>query len=405
MSRRSLLIAVSLVANVVLGVAWWQRASADERATAVSAGRELSATVDDRQRIADDAEADGQALASHSTDEAFVARLRRAGFPARAIRDLVRQRIQDRYAARIAELSVDARPVPYWRNRLPPDEGAFERRAKMRALQREMADELKALLGAEAVALPGDPAFEQRERTYGPIPPDKIAGIEAIVADYAELSNQVREATRGVLFPEDREMLEFLERERRADLARLLTPGELSEYERRSSQTAMSLRNQLRHFAPSEAEYFAMYEVQRAFDDRYGLHSLSGEQTDRRRDARPELYASMKAALGAERFEEYRLTTDGNYGGTLSVVDAAGLPKERAKDLVRIQQDFAERAAALRADGGLTGEQKQAAFAALATEARQEVVGVVGDRHLNQYLGRAGAWLRQLSPTSAPASH
>jgi hypothetical protein len=404
MSRLSLLIAVSLVANVVLGVVWWQRASANERATAVSAGRERLAVVDDPQSNAGGAASGWPAFDSVATDEDFVARLRRDGFPTRVIRDLVRLRIQDRYAARIAELSVDARPVPYWRNRLPPDEGHFERRASLRALHREITDTLKALLGSDAFALPGEPAFENRERTYGPIPPDKIAGIEAIVADYAEMSNQVREATKGILFPEDREMLVFLEQERRADLARLLTPGELAEYERRSSQTAMALRNQLRHFAPSETEYLAMYEVQRAFDDRYGLNHLSGEQADRRRDARRELFSAMEAALGAGRFEEYRLTTDGNYGATLSVVEAAGLPKDRARDLVRIQQDYNERAARLRAEAALAGEQTHAALEALATAARQDVGGIVGDRHMNQYLGRAGTWLRQLSPTPAPAN-
>lgn len=404
MSRRSLLIAVSLVANVVLGVAWWQRAFADQRATAVSAGRELLAVVDDPQSIADGAASGWPAVASVATDEEFVALLRRDGFPMRAIRDLVRLRIQDRYSARIAELSVDVRPIPYWRNRLPPDEGDFERRAKLRALRQAMIEELKALLGPDALALPGDSTFELRERMYGPIPPDKVAGIQAITADYAELINQVREKTRGIVFPEDREMLAFLERERSADLARLLTPTELAEYEKRNSPTATALKNQLRHFAPSEAEYLAMYEIQRAFDERYGLSNLSGEQADRRRAARPELYAAMEAALGSERFEEYRLMTDGNFGGTLSVVEAAGLPKERAKDLVRIQQDFNERAARLRTDGTFTSEQGRDAFEELAKEARQEVIRVVGELHLNQYLVMAGAWLRQLSPPSSPLS-
>jgi hypothetical protein len=112
----------------------------------------------------------------------------------------------------------------------------------------------------------------------------------------------------------------------------------------------------------------------------------------------------MEAALGAGRFEEYRLTTDGNYGATLSVVEAAGLPKDRARDLVRIQQDYNERAARLRAEAALAGEQTHAALEALATAARQDVGGIVGDRHMNQYLGRAGTWLRQLSPTPAPAN-
>lgn len=203
------------------------------------------------------------------------------------------------------------------------------------------------------------------------------------------------------MFPEDRETLNYLETEKRADLERLLTPEELSQYDRRSSPTAIALRNQLRYFAPTEAEYLAMYEVQRAFDHRYGRTNLSGEQEDRRRDARPELFAAMETALGAERFSDYRLMTDGNFGGTLSMVDSIGLPPGRAKDLVRIQQDYNRRAAEVKGLAPLAAEVRLAQLESLATEARSKVAEVVGNEHRPSYERNAGQWLRQMVPPPA----
>jgi hypothetical protein len=207
-----------------------------------------------------------------------------------------------------------------------------------------------------------------------------------------------------VVFPEDREKLSYLERERQADLVRLLTPEELAQYELRNSPTAQGLRNQLRHFAPTEKEYVAMFDVQRSFDERYGRTQLSGEQEDRRRDARPELFAAMETALGPQRFEDYRLMTDGNFGGTSEVVKSIGLPVERAKDLVRIQQAYNRLSETVKREISLSPEQRSAQLATLAAEARGKVVEIVGTDHLRAYEGRAGTWLRQISPSPGQTS-
>lgn len=404
MSRRTLLIVASLTANVVLGVVWWQRTvDAESRAQELdqaTAAAERARAAAAQAKVAP--VADWATLTAATSDADFVARLKREGFPLRVIRELLRMRLREKYADQLRALEQQP-VVPYWRQRAAPQEIDFEARAKLRALNQEITNEIKQLLGPDVFQLPGDYAYENRERMYGPIPSEKVAGIEAINADYSEMANQIREAARAVLFSEDREKLIYLERERQADLARLLTPEELVQYERRSSLTAASLRSQLRYFMPTEAEYLTMYEVQRTFDDRYGRANLSGEQEDQRRAARPELFAAMEAALGTERFEDYRLMTDGNFGGTAEVVTALGLPDEKAKDLVRIQQDYNRRAGDVKGQGNLAAEVRSARLEALAAEARVKIVDIVGTEHLSAYERRAGEWLRQIVPPPAPA--
>lgn len=336
---------------------------------------------------------------SAATDAEYVAWLDREGFPPRVVRELLRLRIQGRYAAQFKALEQRRPAVPYWRQRAVSREVDLEARAKLRALNQTITDEIKALLGPEVFHLPGDSEYENRERIYGPIAPEKIVAIEAINADYAELANQVREASRGVMFPEDREKLNYLERERHADLARLLTPDEFLQYDRRNSLSAHALRNQLRYFLPSEAEYVAMYDAQRAFDHRYGQGNLSGEQEDRRREARPELFAAMEAVLGPERFDDYRLMTDGNFGGTLRMVNSIGLPPERAKDLVRVQQEYNRRSSELKGLAGLAADVRDRQLEALGLEAREKVAAIVGAENLPAYDRAAGAWLKQISAT------
>jgi DNA-binding transcriptional MerR regulator len=397
MSRRTLLIVVSLTANVVLGVVWWQR-DAESRSLALSDAKaaESARAAADQAKVAP--VADWTTLTAEATEEDFVARLKREGFPLRVIRELLRLRLREKYADRLRALEQRQPVVPYWRQRAAPQEIDLEARAKLRALNQEISNEIKQLLGPDVFQLPGDYAYENRERTYGPIPSDKIAGIESINADYSEMANQIREEARGVIFPEDREKLVFLERERRADLARALTSEEFAHYERRNSSTALGLRSQLRWFGPNEEEYVAVFEAQRAFDEKYGFQHLSGEQADRRRDSRPELFAAIEAALGSQRFEDYRLMTDGNYGGTVNMVQSIGLPPERAKDLVRIQQDAGHRAEALRREAGLAVDERLSRLESLRDEARSKVTTILGADHVGAYEQNAGNWLGQIVP-------
>lgn len=68
-------------------------------------------------------------------------------------------------------------------------------------------------------------------------PREKTRQLQSIAADYRELAEQIYARSSGIIPPEDREKLGLLEQEKNADLAKVLTPPELEEYQQRSSDT------------------------------------------------------------------------------------------------------------------------------------------------------------------------
>ncbi len=396
MPRLRLLLFASLSANVLLGVLGWQR---------YAAGGNEEATPEEAVAAAPVSTDDWNALVGDATDEDFVARLRGEGFPARVIRKLVTLRVEDRYAQRLQLLRVDTRQVPYWLDSLPVDQQERERRAAIRALEREMKKEIRRLLGTGAFHLPGDYSYDHRERLFGDLPDERIAEIEAINTDYIELAEEVRESAQRFKFPDDLEKLKLFERERRADLARLLTPSELEYYERRFSWSAYAVRDALVYFEATESEYLAMYEAQRAFDERYGMQYVSREEAERRLAARPELLAAWELALGPVRFEELQLTTDERFGDLYWWVEMNGLPPERALGLMRVVRGFDGPKRALNEDKSLTADQRAARLEELEADTKTRIAGVVGEEKLAAFIDEVGSLLSTPPPPLPGAKH
>ena len=140
-----------------------------------------------------------------------------------------------------------------------------EQRTAIRALQAEMKAESERVLGA-------DPAAEARdnpwmERQYGFAAPEKREALQQLEQDYNELSNDLRRESKGFQMPSDAEKARFLQEEKRRDLAAILSPEELAEYERRQSRTAQNLRWQMTQMDATEAEYLAIFEIRKEFDE------------------------------------------------------------------------------------------------------------------------------------------
>lgn len=136
MSRRFLLIALSLTANVVLAVVWWQRGGAASRRLA-EANRDVtesSAETGGAHERSGVATVDWNTISAAGTDAEFVAQLRREGFPPRVIRELLRLRLRGKYAEQLRALERRQPAIPYWRQRAFPQEIDLEARAKLRAL-------------------------------------------------------------------------------------------------------------------------------------------------------------------------------------------------------------------------------------------------------------------------------
>ncbi len=404
MRRTPLLLALSLAANAALALALWPRIAAT-RANTPSALSDTHPTAPSSAPPSTDTTG-WQHISALTDDTAYVAALRAEGFPPEIVRALVRARLDARYSTRFRELRKKIPSKPYWQTSVysfDPDTDLAIRN-EQRALWREFEDTLKSLLGPDAEFT----SFYQRERharTYGSLPSAKISELQAINRDYGEMSAQLRDQTKGVTLAADRERLAFLEREKRADIVRALTPEELDEYDRRNSPSASEIRNKFLFFEGTEDDFLALYALQRDFDARYGRDNLSGEAKDRRAAALPELAKQFEATLGPERYADYQLTTDGNFYATRATLDQVGLPAEKARDLVRIQRDANKRAAALRTDKSLTADQRAAQLSALEKEASAQIAASLGSaENFTAYKRWPGQWLDKLNPPAKPAA-
>ena len=164
---------------------------------------------------------------------------------------------------------------------------------------------LQSLLGVDGMQPTSDELAALQHR-FGGLPPAKLVELQKIVADYTELSKETSEVANGILLPQDRATLALIRKESDADVARLLSADELTEYELHHSSTANRLQQQLSAFEPNEEEFRALFTINRVIDAEYGNPGvLSPEQRRTRLEAQKQLTSEIQAALGPERFAAY----------------------------------------------------------------------------------------------------
>lgn len=331
----------------------------------------------------------------------LVVQLRAAGFSESVIRSIIGAQVYERFSARRKALLAQQEETPYWQSQQLFGLDAKTRSA-FRELNREQNEQLKALLGPDG--LPGnEERLAYQRRQFGDIPADKVEQLQSIISDYSELRQQIQSNANGLLLPEDREKLTLLEKEQRTDLAGLLTPQELENYELRSSSTANQLRSQLGIFKPTEAEFTAIFRATRAAEEQYGSLSNTGGNFNLYQQIRTAALEQAKTQLTPERYAALQQATDPAYSMINRLVARLELPNTAAVQVVSVQQDAMKRANAIRNDKGLSSDQRTAQLSALAQEASTTISQALGGtRGLEAYKQYGGQWLQNLQPRPTP---
>lgn len=328
---------------------------------------------------------------------ALVARLRAAGFSPAVIRALVSAKVEARFSARMAALVGKPEDTPYWKAERSAvnDAKYWEERSQ---LYRERTRVLREVLGDDFFAYGGtDPAAAQR-RQFGDIPKWKTDLIQRINDDYAEMSGHVRMAMQGVTLPEDRDKLALLERERRADLAALLTAEELEAYDLRSSQVATRLRTPMGVMDATEAEYRAIYRVMQQFDERVNpreIGVISPETSRQMTDFRKQMNDEIRAALGPARYADYQRASDREFQQLYQIAQREQIGADTTIRGYNLREVYAARSTAIMTDSAMTPEEKRLGLQTLAQNARVELIGVLGQNAGSAY-AQNSRWVRQI---------
>ena len=229
--------------------------------------------------------------------------------------------------------------------------------------------------------------------------PEQQRGVRLIEEDYSLLQSKIHARARGSsMLPEDWEALRMLEEERRRDLAALLSEEELREYDLRNSQTSHQLRHGLRSFEPNEEEFRTIFSLKHEIDLAYGpQHGMPDEETRQARaEAEKAMNEQLRELLGEERFEEYQLSQDHSFTMLAGLTDRLGVPREKAREIHRMEQLVREKQREFQTDSDLNPDDIAEANQLLWEETRRTVEEALGEEAMEIYMNQGGWWLRNL---------
>lgn len=327
----------------------------------------------------------------------LIARLRAAGFPPAVIRGIVAARVEALFRPRIAEITGDALVAPFWK----PDPMGFSALGRLLDASAQISRERTLLLRQ----LLNDPFFTQdptatseaQRVRYGELPAAKIELVERINRDYADMDQQIRAATNGILLAEDREKLAYLQLERRKDLATVLSPAELEEHLLRSSPFTSRLREALTVMDATEAEFRALCAIHAPHVDVLfpgfgGSGGTTLEMLLKRRELEATLSQQVRAALGEERTADFNRARSFEFQQLVRITQQENLPREAAVRAFELRNNAARESRRIDQDRALALEQKREALRALAQTTSNQLLATLGN-NAGQLYFKTATWL------------
>lgn len=405
------LLGVSLAANAALLVVGGADVFGAKKSAGghAAAGGDGAASAPRFVKPEGPATGDGKALVAALREgdlERLRDELRASGLDEDSVRAIVSVRLWKRYESRMKELQPAPDPnSPWWKNDEDWQWGGAgqtkEQREQARALRDEQRAEIERLLGKDPKAAEPNAWLA---RQYGFLAPEKREELQRLEQDYNELANDLRREARGFMLPSDQEKLKFLEEEKRRDLAAVLSPEELADFEMRRSRTAQNLRWRMTQMDATEAEFRTIFELQKDFDERFNEYDQYGNRTrtmtqddwKARAEAEKAMKDQLRGALGAERYAAYLRSQDGDYQQLRNAVKRLELPSDTPDRIYALRDEVPRRAGLIADDASLSAEQKRAELKKLAEETRNRVGAVLGAEAAQVYLVNGMQWVKQL---------
>jgi hypothetical protein len=340
----------------------------------------------------------------------FVANLRAVGCPEQTVKDIILAMVNKQFAPRFA--AVKGAPNAFWKPTRLGYVSTPDQRKELAALEKERGQLLKDLLGYDVK--------EPDHRGY--VPPDRSEVAFLSEERRAALEQPLKEAQDRHEKRLDAYLAEVQKRggrdlqplwaqlqvEKRNDLAKLLTPAELEEYDLRNSYLAADLRHNLSGFKPSPEEFRGLYRLQQSLVEKVGGNpfvSGKSENMDAKDwdAAKQQMLAQVKDKLGEERFAVYQRSQNANYQELIRAADQYDLPQDLPDKIWSVRESAEETRRRLLAMQNLSDEQRQAALNNLASQTSKEVETLMGADAFRRYrTWHPTFWTKDLTNIVAP---
>lgn len=326
-----------------------------------------------------------------------VARLRLAGFPPATIRAIVKQLLNERFADRHAAIEP-----PFWKrgSRSP------EQTATQQVLYDEEQQLFESLLGDDArpsaVMVAG-----YRKARYGDLADAKVDAIAMIERDYAAVHRAASAEGQANMLGDmeaRRKQQEIMEQELHADLAAVLTPEELEQYEMRNSVSASRMISGLRAIDVTEAEYGALFHLQQASDAANPASTrATPEGAARYQTAQQTLNEQVRTVLTDDRFYKYLETSDIGYAQLAKSLQAfPSVTPEATYEVSKIQREMQTAMTGMSRDKSLTMQQRTEQMRSLIAPYESRIDALLGPEaaatYKKQGAGRIFTSIRSATP-------
>jgi hypothetical protein len=380
MKPTTLLFAASLLGNVALiaVIATRGDSSAPTNSLTVPAPKTSDSAAQ---------KADALRAALTSGDAAALAA---AGVPAEIARELMFGRTFARMAEKIRSARTSQTSgEPWWRGR--PAAASPGSREQQLIARRELSDALIAAFGDDF----GLSGADQSQFAF--LPAAKRDALRRINQDYDEM--MAKFSAGGVQLASDREKLRLLRAERDRDIAALLTPEERLAYEMRTSPSGNSVRSRYGDAIESEAEFQKIFNLQKAFDEKFSREALSGrispEVLSARAEAERQLAADIRAAVGEDRYAALRRAADPDVRTLDSLASRLNLPPATTDTVLASRDAYSAASQKISSDNALSMPERRAQIQALAMQAKAELARTLGAEGAEAYAQRS-PWVNML---------
>jgi hypothetical protein len=236
---------------------------------------------------------------------------------------------------------------------------------------------------------------------------DKVARIGKIQRDYNDITGKASAdyAAAGDAFPGGLSaflrQLALLAREKHKDLAAMLTPRELEDFEMRETHAGQTVQHLLDDTAATEEQRRAVFRLEQEFEDQFALtFDLSPPVLLEREAARQAVQLKIRAVLGDELFAPWLGGEGGDYAAMVEFARNQQLPASAPLELWQIKNEFTVGRLQLKLRTDLSPLQARDAETALVNQTRARVAGSIGPAAMtagNDVLG----WLPR-APANAP---
>ncbi|MGH8311339.1 MAG: hypothetical protein ACRETX_16290, partial [Steroidobacteraceae bacterium] len=239
-----------------------------------------------------------------------VADLRRRGVGEATIRSLAAAEAERLFRERVRELLSDRRTPEYWEPLWDGYGPRFFDEAKLnefQRLRREKQAVMQQLFGdgyADAAATESASTFARVDyMQFDYLPADKrLALMEYLERSNLEMSTNPLTRVRSRLGENP-----FTDSKRDAEIRLILGPELFDEYVKRSSNSALQLRQDLATFRPSRAEFDAILAIERDFAARSGTVGRFADPAalTKFQAAGEQKLEAIRGALGDVRYADY----------------------------------------------------------------------------------------------------